>query len=89
MSDGAKNWNNQTSASAQSVANAMLNYIELMQNHILKEENVLFVLADQRLNAAKQEEITAKFEQIEEAVVGHGIHEQFHVLLAQLQAKYA
>ncbi len=88
MSDGAMNWKNQDAASAQSIANAMLNYSTLMQNHILKEENVLFVLADQRLTALKQEEILAKFEQIEEDVVGHGIHEKFHELLNQLKAKY-
>jgi hemerythrin-like domain-containing protein len=88
MHDGAENWENHDAALAQSIANAMLNYSTLMQNHILKEENVLFVLADQRLSAPKQEEILAKFEQIEEEVVGHGIHEKFHELLNQLKAKY-
>ena len=29
-----------------------------------------------------------KFEKIEEEVVGHGVHEQFHELLKQLKSKY-
>jgi len=88
MNDGAEDWENHDAASAQSIANAMLNYSTLMQTHILKEENVLFVLANQRLSVPKQEEILAKFGQIEEEVVGHGIHEKFHQLLDQLKAKY-
>jgi hemerythrin-like domain-containing protein len=91
MSDGIKNWeaHNGTSAQSIAIANAMISYITLMQNHMYKEENVLFVLADQRLSAMKQEEILAKFEQIEEEVVGGGIHEKFHELLNQLKAKYS
>lgn len=89
ISDGIKNLDAHNASAAQSIANAMMSYITLMQNHIHKEENVLFALADQRLSALKQEEILARFRQIEEEVIGQGVHEKFHELLNQLKTRYS
>lgn len=88
IQDGAHNWEKDHDTSAEAIAGAMSSYIALMQNHILKEENILFVMANQRLAQQTQKEISEKFEQIEENVVGHGVHEQFHELLTKLKAKY-
>lgn len=76
------------SESAQSLAGSLINYVNLLQNHIQKEENVLFKMADKVLSAAQQDSIYEQFEKIEEDVVGHGVHEQFHELLKQLKSKY-
>jgi hemerythrin-like domain-containing protein len=71
------------------LAGSMLNYVNLLQNHIQKEENILFRMADRVLSAQVQDDIYRQFEHIEEEVVGHGIHEQFHELLHQLKDKYS
>jgi hemerythrin-like domain-containing protein len=71
------------------IADSMLNYVNLLQNHIQKEENILFRMADRVLPAQVQDDIYRQFEHIEEEVVGHGIHEQFHDLLHQLKNKYS
>jgi hemerythrin-like domain-containing protein len=70
------------------IAACLTNYVNLLQSHIQKEENVLFPMADKVLSEQKQNEIFEQFEKIEEDVVGHGVHEQYHKLLKQLKIKY-
>ena len=60
----------------------------LLQNHIQKEENILFPMAEKVLSIEKQNEIFEQFEKIEEDMVGHGLHEQFHELIEKLKKKY-
>jgi hemerythrin-like domain-containing protein len=76
------------SESIQLIANNLSDYINLLQSHIQKEENVLFPMAEKVLSLQKQNEVFEQFEKIEEEVVGHGVHEQFHELLKQLKGKY-
>jgi hemerythrin-like domain-containing protein len=45
-------------------------------------------MANNTLSEQIQKEIFEQFEKIEEDVVGHGIHEQYHELLNQLKSKY-
>jgi hemerythrin-like domain-containing protein len=45
-------------------------------------------MADRTLSQAKQVEIYEQIEKIEEEVVGHGVHEQYHELLKQFKTKY-
>lgn len=66
----------------------LINYVDLLRNHIQKEENILFQMADKVLSEQKQKEISEQFEKIEQEVVGRGIHEQYHELLNQLKNKY-
>ena len=70
------------------ISDSLKNYVNLLQNHIQKEENILFPIANKALGEQKQKEIFKKFEKIEEDVVGHGVHDQYHELLAQLKIKY-
>jgi hemerythrin-like domain-containing protein len=88
INDGAESYKSGNIAASQAIANAMLKYVTLLQNHIQKENNILFPMADRALSQAKQDEIYEKFEKIEEEVVGHGVHEQYHELLKQFKAKY-
>jgi hemerythrin-like domain-containing protein len=69
-------------------ANAIL-YRDLLKNHIAKENNVLFLMADKLLNDAKQEELFAEFENHEESVVGHGVHEELHSMIHQWEHEFA
>jgi hemerythrin-like domain-containing protein len=73
---------------SQLIANSLLSYVNLLQNHIQKEENVLFKMADKVLSNQVQDYVYKQFEKIEEEVVGHGVHEQFHELLSKLKSKY-
>ena len=60
-----------------------------MRNHIEKENNVLFMMGDQRLPEETQTELLEKFEEHEEKVVGEGKHEILHALLKKFEKKYS
>ena len=57
---------------------AAIGYRDLLRKHIDKENNVLFVMADQLLDEKSQDELFEKFERHEESVIGHGVHEELH-----------
>jgi hemerythrin-like domain-containing protein len=69
------------SKDSQSFNQAAAAYRDLMRNHIDKENNVLFIMADNTFTAAEQDELFERFEQFEETVIGHGIHEQLHAMI--------
>ncbi len=56
-------------------------YIHLLRDHIWKEENVLFPMADEVLNAGDQQELEERFEQVEAEVMSPGAHERYRELL--------
>jgi hemerythrin-like domain-containing protein len=60
---------------------AAAKYVDLLRNHIEKENNVLFVMADRLLDDASQEDMFNKFEEHEESVIGHGVHEELHSMI--------
>ena len=63
-------------------------YISLLRDHIERENNVLFVMADSRLSEKIQDELFEGFEKIEEERIGVGKHEEFHHLLEKLSGIY-
>lgn len=56
-------------------------YRELLEVHIDKENNRLFVIADQLLGEADQQTLKQAFDRHEEEEMGHGRHEQFHAMI--------
>ena len=63
-------------------------YIELLRNHIEKENNILFMMADRVLNEAEQSKIFEAFEILEVEKIGLGKHEEFHKLLKEYKSVY-
>jgi len=63
-------------------------YGNLLRGHILKENTVLFRLADDRLRDGEQEQILKEFDRIETEKVGAGKHEEYHALLKTLAGTY-
>lgn len=75
------------SYSSQFVENAR-KYTELLTQHIDKEDNILYPMADMRLSKEKQSELIEKFEELERERIGIGKHEELHELLHHLKDKY-
>ena len=75
------------SAASVIVQNAQ-DYIALLTDHIDKENNILFAMADDRLSQRAQEDLFEGFEKIEESRIGAGKHEEFHALLHMLGDLY-
>jgi hemerythrin-like domain-containing protein len=67
-----------------SVRDNLTAYVELLRNHIQKEDNVLFPMADRLLSAADQQALAAEFEKVEAEEMGEGTHEKYHQLAHNL-----
>jgi len=63
-------------------------YISLLRQHIEKENNVLFPLADLRLSQDQQQRLAKEFQSFEAVTVGEGKHEEFHQVLRTLRTIY-
>jgi len=74
-------------AAKRFVANAR-SYSDLLLQHIEKEDNVLYPMAEARLPANADEALAAAFGKVEEERVGHGRHEEFHRMMDRLKAVY-
>ena len=59
-------------------------YVELLQGHIDKENNVLFPMADRILTPEDQKTLTDAFDRIEAAEMGEGTHEKYHHLAHEM-----
>src|ERR1035437_328611 len=52
--------------SGELLADSLINYVVLIQNHIKREEEIVFPLANEAFSIEKQNEISQKFEVIEQ-----------------------
>jgi hemerythrin-like domain-containing protein len=66
---------------------AAAKYAVLLRNHIDKENNVLFVMADRLLSESDQKSLVEAFEGIETDKLGAGTHERLHKLMDRLHAE--
>ena len=63
-------------------------YINLLNQHIDKENGVLFPLAEKHLSEQEQEKLWEGFEMIETQKIGVGKHDEFHKMLDKLESVY-
>lgn len=75
-------------ASSADIAKNIRAYTRLMEQHIQKENDVLFEMTDKLLDEKKQEALFEKFEEHEEKVIGAGKHEELHEMLEKMSEKY-
>lgn len=64
-------------------------YARLLTQHIDKEDNILYMMADMHMDEKVEKELLDAFEKVEEEVMGHGRHEEFHDLILRLESTYA
>ena len=56
-------------------------YVALLRQHIRKEDEVLFRMADDVLSSDDQARLAADFDRVEQDVMGPGTHERYHKML--------
>lgn len=61
-------------------------YLDLLRNHIAKENQVLFPMADRTLSAEDQRDLALAFDRFETQETGAGVHERMIGLLQELRA---
>ncbi len=66
------------------LAGAARRYTTLLRQHIAKEDQILFRMADQVLSPEEQAQLTADFDRVENDVMGPGTHERYHRMLDSL-----
>jgi hemerythrin-like domain-containing protein len=85
MKDAAQKWEaGDLSARAALVQNA-LGYVALLRQHIHKENNILFPMADRVIPLDRQEKVATDFERIEHEETGEGVHEKYLALAEVLE----
>ena len=70
------------------VANAQ-GYVELLRQHIAKENNILFPMAGQMIPKTRHAGVVEAFEHVEHEETGAGVHEKYLALAAQLEKEAA
>ncbi len=55
-------------------------YAQLLENHIAKENNVLFPLAEKLLDEPEMTALGEAFAKVEDIETGEGVHEKYHQL---------
>lgn len=63
-------------------------YRNLLRDHIEKEEQVLFPMAEQMVSEKQAADLASRFDAIEREQVGVGKHEEYHAKLERLRATY-
>lgn len=75
-------------AALQFIHHNMLGYAELLQNHIYKENNVLFRMADKALTADDQNILLNKFDKIESSAEEGSKKENYIAAIDELAKSY-
>ena len=60
-----------------------------MRQHIMKENHILFELADRVIPAIEHSQIEADFEKVECEQIGPGSHEKYRALARKLKSQSA
>lgn len=75
-------------AAPEAFARAAFAYATLLSNHIFKENNVLFRMADQMIPPSQDAALVTAYEEHEAKVTGPGEHERFHRVIDELEQAY-
>lgn len=60
-------------------------YATLMQQHIYKEDNILFPMAERAIPLQEQEQVMSDFEKVETEEIGEGLYEKYLALAESLE----
>ncbi len=74
-----------SSEAREKIIQSARSYIQLLSQHIQKEDDVLFPMADHLLSESEQRELLERFEGIERERIGEGVHERFEQLILELE----
>ncbi|HWP60231.1 MAG TPA: hemerythrin domain-containing protein [Candidatus Acidoferrales bacterium] len=61
-------------------------YLRLLREHIRKEDDILFHIADEILSPEEQERLAREFEEHEEQEIGVGVHDKYLRIAHELEA---
>ncbi len=72
----------------QSLIDAARQYIQLLRNHIFKEDHVLFAMAESVLLKEDADRLVEAYQRHEREEMGEGVHELFHNRIHHLRKEF-
>ncbi len=88
MSDSIAAYKDGKESASEEFVRYASDYIALLTEHIKKENNILFKIADMHIPEERQQSLLVDFERAEKEKIGPGVHEKFHCLLEKLSWVY-
>jgi hemerythrin-like domain-containing protein len=89
MVDALEEYRQGNQAARATLADNARAYAALLSQHIQKEDQVLFPMAEQVLAAEEEEALVEGFDRIEQEHIGPGVHERYHQMIDQLEEETA
>ena len=93
MAAAAAEYDRDRAGASRRWVRAAQGYSQLLRDHILKENNILFRMAEQLLTSEEQISLAKEFEKTEIEKMGAGTHERLHgrmeEVLAQISTSHA
>lgn len=88
LSTAFEEFENEVNQSVDTIISGSESYVDILRNHIEKENDILFMMSDRILSDIEQSAIFNAFENLEEERIGPGKHEQYHQILRDLKNIY-
>ncbi len=88
MDEAIKSYKNNDKEAVKKFIENARGYVSLLDEHIYKEDNILYMMADMHLGTQEQEELLREFERVEKEKIGEGVHEKYHKLVEELEQVY-
>jgi hemerythrin-like domain-containing protein len=85
LKDAAEKWDKGDTFARYAVIQNALGYVQLMRQHICKEDNILFPMAATIIPQDKQDQLAEEFERVEREETGEGFHEKYTALADVLE----
>lgn len=85
MRAAAQAWQEGDASTRDTVIQNAMGYVTLLRQHIYKEDNILFPMADRSIPLDKQATLEEEFEKIEHEETGEGVHEKYLALAETIE----
>jgi len=87
MRAAAEKWAQGDESAREQVVENALGYVALLRQHIMKEDTILFPMADRAIPRGKHDDVLTGFEKVEHEETGEGIHEKYLALAERLRSE--
>ncbi|MBM2817274.1 MAG: uncharacterized protein HW421_4036 [Ignavibacteria bacterium] len=71
---------------SKKIVSSLRDFIYLLKNHIAKEDQILYPMADNMLSQADQKELEEAFEHVRTVEIGEAVHAKYYKLAEELTA---
>lgn len=89
LSDAIDEYDNGNKDAATKIIENAKNYASLLSNHIYKEDNILYPMADMHLSPEQQKQLQDGFNYVQKEKIGEEFYSRLLNSLSELKSKYS